>query len=57
MCDKDGTADNDKQQTSEGDTHHIGIIPQGSAIQRQNNRHTRGQHKAGLKVLQIAKTK
>ena len=30
-----------KQQTCEGDTNHIRAIPQGSAILRQKNRHTK----------------
>ena len=41
MYDKDRTTDNGKLQACEDDTHHTGAIPQGSAIQRQNSRHTR----------------
>ena len=39
-------ADNEEQQTCEGNNHHIREINQQSAIQIQNNRHTRRQFKA-----------
>ena len=42
---KDGMADNQKLQASEGNTNHIRAMPQGSAMQRQKNRHIRGHNK------------
>ena len=49
MHNKEGISHNQKQQTCDGDTHHIRALPQGSASQRQKNKHTRGHNKIVLK--------
>ena len=45
MLDKDWMADKQKKQACQGETNHIGTIPQISSVKGQKNRHVRGHNK------------